>query len=337
MRNTLETRLGLFFALALMAGFIIVEMIGSRDFFKAGFPIQARFSNVQELKSGDPVKMAGVDIGRVDKVELGDSSVVVTLKINKNAKVKTDSKASIRFTGLLGQNFVSVDFGTPSAPLVSRDAVLETVEQADLNTLMTKIEAVASGVEGLTKNFSGENFSNLLGPFTDFIRENSPRLAAILGNMQVISGQIAKGDGTVGKLIMDDQLYTAALGAVTNLNATATDVQRLLKDAETLVADAKLTLGSARDTMTGIQKGEGTIGKLLKDDTLYRETTTAMVNMREIMEKINRGQGSVGKLVNDESFFDNAKLTLQKVEKATEGLEDQGPLSVLGMAVNSLF
>ena len=62
-----------------------------------------------------------------------------------------------------------------------------------------------------------------------------------------------------------------------------------------------------------------------------------MTNLREILQKINQGQGSVGQLVNDPGFINNAKLTLQKVEKATEGLEDQGPLSVLGIAVNSLF
>ena len=62
-----------------------------------------------------------------------------------------------------------------------------------------------------------------------------------------------------------------------------------------------------------------------------------MVNLKEILEKMNRGQGTVGKLINEDSFYKNAKLTLQKVEKATEGLEDQGPLSVLGIMVNSLF
>jgi phospholipid/cholesterol/gamma-HCH transport system substrate-binding protein len=62
-----------------------------------------------------------------------------------------------------------------------------------------------------------------------------------------------------------------------------------------------------------------------------------MTNLKEILQKINQGQGSVGKLVNDESFYKNAKLSLQKLDKATEGLEDQGPLSVLGIAVNSLF
>jgi phospholipid/cholesterol/gamma-HCH transport system substrate-binding protein len=62
-----------------------------------------------------------------------------------------------------------------------------------------------------------------------------------------------------------------------------------------------------------------------------------MTNLKEILQKINRGDGSVGKLVNDDSLIKNLKVTLQKLDKATEGLEDQGPLSVLGIVANSLF
>ena len=62
-----------------------------------------------------------------------------------------------------------------------------------------------------------------------------------------------------------------------------------------------------------------------------------MANLREILEKVNKGQGTVGKLVNDQEFLKNAKMTLQKLDKATEGLEDQGPLSVLGIVVSKLF
>jgi phospholipid/cholesterol/gamma-HCH transport system substrate-binding protein len=52
---------------------------------------------------------------------------------------------------------------------------------------------------------------------------------------------------------------------------------------------------------------------------------------------VNTGQGSIGKLVNDQEMMRNIKMTLQKLDKATEGLEDQGPLSVLGIVVNNLF
>ena len=120
------------------------------------------------------------------------------------------------------------------------------------------------------------------------------------------------------------------MNAVTNLNHTAQDIQ-------TLVADAKTAVNQAKDMIGGVNAGKGTLGMLTKDEALYRESTTAMSNLREILQKINQGNGSVGKLVNDESFYRNVRLTLQKLEKATEGLEDQGPLSVLGSIMNSLF
>jgi phospholipid/cholesterol/gamma-HCH transport system substrate-binding protein len=330
MKNTLETRLGLFFALALIAGVVVLELAGTRDLFNKGYPIRAQFDDIQELKAGDPVKMAGVEVGHVEKIQLANNKVEVVLNVDRDASVKTDSRASIKFVGLMGQNYISLTFGSTEAPVASANALLETEEQADLNSLMVKLQNVAEGVEGLTKNFSGENFSNLLGPFTEFIKENSPRLSVILGNLQTVSTRIAQGDGTIGRLINEDTLYVSALNTVSNLNTT-------VADARPLFDDLKLTLDEARGVVTQVNEGQGTIGKLIKDESLYRETTTAMTNLREILQKINQGQGSVGQLVNDPGFINNAKLTLQKVEKATEGLEDQGPLSVLGIAVNSLF
>ena len=79
------------------------------------------------------------------------------------------------------------------------------------------------------------------------------------------------------------------------------------------------------------------MGKLLKDEALYRETTASMTNLKEILQKVNQGTGTVGKLINDQEFYKNAKMSLQKLDKATEGLEDQGPLSVMGILVNYLF
>ena len=65
MKNTLETRLGLFVALAVLAAAIILEMVGGVELFRPGYHIHALFNSAQELKEGDRVKMAGVEIGRV--------------------------------------------------------------------------------------------------------------------------------------------------------------------------------------------------------------------------------------------------------------------------------
>jgi phospholipid/cholesterol/gamma-HCH transport system substrate-binding protein len=324
MKNTLETRLGIFFALAFLAAVFIIEMIGGADLFKGGYRLKAQFSNVQDLRVGDAVKMGGVQIGRVESMDFADTKVTVVMKItNRKAGVRTDSKATVKFAGLMGQNYVGISFGSPGAPKMESDGEVATIEQADLSALMVKLESAAGGMETMTKNFSSENFSSLLGPLTDFLKENKDRLSATISNVQVVSAQIAQGKGTVGKLINEDTLYQSALLTVTNFSDTATEV--------------RAAVGQARTVIAGVSEGQGTLGRLVKDEALYNEGTNAMTNLREILQKVNRGQGSVGKLVNDEALFNNARLTLQKLDKASDGLEDQGPLSILGVMANSLF
>ena len=324
MKNTLETRLGLFFALALICAAIILEMVGGGDFLKHGMPIKALFTNISELKRGDPVKMAGVPIGRVQEIGFDKDKVVVVMKItDTHAIVRTDSRASVRFTGLMGQNYVAIDFGSDQGAPVTANAVLATDEQPDFSMMMAKLDTVASGIKKLTDNFNEANFNDMLLPFTDFLAESKPQIMGVLSNAHAISDQIAGGNGTVGKLIYDDSLYNSALTTVTNLNQTASDIQATVDEAKLIVAD--------------IRAGKGTIGKLTTDEQLYTEITTAATNLKEILEKINQGKGSVGKLVNDDSLIKNAKMTLQKLDKATEGLEDQGPLSLLGVMANSIF
>ncbi|MBI5383243.1 MAG: MCE family protein [Verrucomicrobia bacterium] len=324
MRNTLETRLGIFVALCIVAAIVILEMVGVAEYFKPGYLVHANFRSIQELKPGDLVRMAGVEVGRVQDISLTNEQVRVTMKIKKPAAaIRTTSKATIRFVGLMGQNFVSIDFGTPEAPRVQPGAILGTTEQSDLSSLMTKLESVADEVKVLRKDLSTENLASLMGPLTHFMEQNSTNLNAILGNVRKVTDQVAEGKGTAGKLLFDDTLYDSALATVASVQAGANELKSIALDARGLLND--------------VNAGKGNLGLLVKDDALYRETTNTMVNFREIMQKVNRGDGTVGKLINDDSFLKNAKVSLQKLDKATEGLEDQGPLSLMGTLVNTLF
>lgn len=330
MKESLETKLGIFFAIGLVCFLILLESLGGFAFFKRGYHLNTYFKTVQELKVGDPVKIAGVRIGRVDSINLTNALVRVSLNLNRDALVQIDSKASIRFAGLMGQNFVNLEFGKPDSPRAEDGATLQSAEQPDLSAVMTKLDNVATGVENLTKSFSGDKIDNLLGPFTDFLKANKDNLTATIGNLKTTSDRIVEGKGTVGKLINDDTLYTTALNSISNLQHTADDIHTAALEAQSMLTNANLTIAE-------INAGRGTIGKLVKDERLYNETTDSMTNLKEILQKINRGQGSVGKLVNDESLLKNVKLSLQKLDKATESLEDTGPLSVVGSMMNTLF
>ncbi len=325
MKNTLETRLGMFIALAMIAAFIILHIIGGVDFLRPGYHVRARFSNIQELKVGDPVKLAGLPVGRVERVGLarGENKVELTLRLNRDTPIHTDSKATVKLAGLMGQNYVSIDFGSPGAPLLEENQLITTTEEPDLNALMAKLDEAAGGLQNLTKSFTGDKIDNLLGPFTDFMKQNNPRISAILANAQTISSQVSQGKGTIGRLIYEDTLYNTATATVTNFQDVAGEI--------------KLTVTRARDVVDQVNAGKGTVGKMVKDDKLYNETTASMTNLKEILQKINSGQGSVGKLVNEQEFYKNAQLSLQKLDKATESLEDTGPLSLLGSLITTLL
>jgi phospholipid/cholesterol/gamma-HCH transport system substrate-binding protein len=320
MKNSLETRLGIFVILAVLAAWAIMETLGGMEMLHGGYRVNALFATAQELKVGDNVKMAGVEIGRVEKIALTNQSVNVIMKVHPDVIVKTDSKASVRFTGLMGQNFVSLSFGTPEAPKVVDGATLQTEEQPDLNAVMAKLNDAADGIKRFGDAFSGDKISNLIGPLVDFVKQNSGNISSAISNIDNITGQIASGQGTVGRMIYTNELYDSALGTVTNLQDAVTQVRSAITDVHSIV--------------TGITNGQGTIGKLVTDDTLFYATTAAMTNFNQILLKINQGQGSIGKLVNDQEFYRNAKLTLQKVDKAADSLEDQGPMSVIGIMAN---
>jgi phospholipid/cholesterol/gamma-HCH transport system substrate-binding protein len=329
MKDSVESRLGIFFAFAIIAALIVLEFAGGYGFLKQGYRLHALFKNVQELKTGDFVKMAGVQIGRVESITLTNGMADVAMRLQKSADVKVDSKAVLKFTGLMAQNYISIDYGT--SPTTAEDgAYLQTVEQPDLSMLMGKLDAVATGVENLTRSFSGEKIDNLLGPVTDFLRNNQTNLSATIANIRTISQRVSDGQGTVGKLINEDTLYVSALGTVNDLKDTATNIQGLADQAREFVTNVN-------QTVTRLNSGQGTLGKLLEDNTLYVETTGSMTNLHQILLKINHGQGTVGQLINDDSTLRNIKLSMQKLDKATESLEDTGPLSVLGTMASTLF
>ncbi len=326
MKSSLETRLGMFFAVVTIAGFILFEMLGGANVFNRGTVYRARFTSARDLKVSDPVKLSGVKIGRVSSVAVVGNRV----QVDPKAPVRTDSIAAIQFTGLMGQNFVALTFGGENSPLAVADTLLQSREQADLSDLMTRLDNVASGVEGLTKSFSGEEISKLFGPLTDFMKQNQSNITTIVANMRDVTSEMAQGRGSIGRLLKDPALFTAAVGTMNHLNDAVSDVKPLTQEARGMMTDLRSVVGK-------IEKGEGTIGKFLSDPSLFNQANGAVGNLREILEKINRGTGSIGELVNDNAFLKNVKLTLQKVDKATETLEDTGPISVIGTAVGVLF
>jgi phospholipid/cholesterol/gamma-HCH transport system substrate-binding protein len=104
------------------------------------YSLYAKFSSVTGLKTGNPVNMLGLEIGRVQSFEMDQENLVavVKLKINDGIKIYDDAIASIKTEGLIGDKFVSIDPGGGGDLLADGDTITDTESPTDIMELVSK-------------------------------------------------------------------------------------------------------------------------------------------------------------------------------------------------------
>ena len=93
------------------------------------------------------------------------------------------------------------------------------------------------------------------------------------------------------------------------------------RDLPLLVADARETLGNFKNISTKLERGEGTLGKLINDEEAYRDLKRTLVALRDVTEKVQRGEGILGKLISDEEAYRDLKKTLVAVRDVAEKVQ----------------
>jgi phospholipid/cholesterol/gamma-HCH transport system substrate-binding protein len=142
MKNmNLEMIVGLF----LLAGFacfsyLAVKMGDIKVFRNETYPVTARFTSISGLKEGSVVEVAGVNVGKVSRIELdpGDYEAVVHLDIDDSVKLQDDSIASIRTAGIIGDKYVKLTPGGSDIILGAGDEIEETEPSISLEELVSK-------------------------------------------------------------------------------------------------------------------------------------------------------------------------------------------------------
>ena len=125
---------------------------------------------------------------------------------------------------------------------------------------------------------------------------------------------------------------------VTNLNSVLEGLAngegtfgKLLKDEE-LYDETKAALSNVNDITASLKAGKGTLGKLLVDDSLYNETKTAFTNLGNMAEKLNTSEGTIGKLLNDDTLYKEATGAATNLNQILEKINSGK--GTLGQLVN---
>jgi phospholipid/cholesterol/gamma-HCH transport system substrate-binding protein len=328
----------------LVVAFLILialfELLGKETIFARMVEYKTSFKAIPSLRLGDPVRLAGVEVGNVRDIRVIGARVEVTIRVKPGTPIKTDSIATIKLTSLLGTNFVDLTFGSPSAQVAPPGSFLQSAEPPDLNTLLARLNDAAGEVQVLVKQVN-EGMGKSLEPLTSTFQ-----------SMDRIAKQIEKGQGTLGKLIASDDLYQEMQGIATNMNKVSQQLARgegtlgklvnddtLYKDLRSLTADLKVASQGLSRIAQDVESGKGTLGKLVKDDALYLEAKNTLSQAREALggiqtmsRRITEGKGTLGRLLNDDALYTDmrgALVSLNNIMKKVERGE-----GTLGKLVN---
>ncbi len=299
-----------------------------------GYEIVAKFDDLLMLRRGDQVRMAGVIVGVVTSTELEGRDAVARLSIDPRYKIPADSSAIIRMAGLLGTNYISIDMGGSGTNLTGGDPI-RTRASFDINDALEEVgdiaSSVGSAIDGIQAALGGDDQGDsVFGMVQELLKENGENLTRALGNISRISGEIAEGEGTIGKLIYED-------GAYGQLLETAASIREAAERAETLIANADKVIADAGGVFSDIREGGGMLGTLIYDEEISGQVRTVTTNLASFSEKLNSAESTVTRLLTEEDLYIDVRSVVRKANRTLDSLSDSAPISAVGVAAGALF
>lgn len=334
-----ELKIGILAVVAMaLTAMIIIAVGGQTGFAWERYELKTQFNDVQGLKSGAIVRVAGVEVGKVTDVDFAGAAVQVTLSVRKamRSRITTDSRASIGSLSLLGEPIIDVTPAATGTPLNSGDFIQPGRSQGQISDVAASASVGLEQVTGLIKDLRGGK--GTMGKlFTDQQLYND--IDAFVSSAHVVAGYLSKGQGTLGMLVRDPAAYRRLNAALTNLqemtqriNAGEGSLGQLLKDDK--LARSLSSASGNIDQITGrLNKGEGTAGKLLNERELYDRVNTTAAGLQTLTTSLNQGQGTVGQLLRDRQLYDNMNAAANELRGLISAIQ-KDPKKYLNVRVS---
>jgi len=287
-----ELKIGIVSVVALViASFLIFMVSGSGGFFWQRYGLKTVFPDIQGLKVGAPVRVAGVEIGSVKKIDFIGDKVEVAMEVGKEQmeRITDRSTASLGSISLLGEAAVDITPNSQGTPIPEWGYVRSGPPPGSLST----------AAEAATKSLETTN---------------------------ALLEQVRQGRGTLGKLVTDDTLYQqlndfveSAEAVTQGINSGRGTLGRLVNNPAA-AKSLEQSLENLQMVTARIRNGEGSLGHLLNDDALSKSVTSATSNLDAITGRINKGEGTAGKLINDTELYNRLNSMADRLDKLTASL-----------------
>jgi phospholipid/cholesterol/gamma-HCH transport system substrate-binding protein len=318
-KYTTEFWVGLFTLISLLIALYMVFRTGDlRLERQPGYKVLVDFTDVAGLDIGDTVRVAGVEVGKVEAIRLEKNVGRVTISIDHRVPLYEDASAQVETYGLLGDRYISVDPGHSKLPRVAPGGEIQSaISPEALDALFGKLSEVASDIKTVT-----ETLKNVLGG-----EEGELALREILENSRDLSKELVE---TVRQNQDDFRQITK-------------QVSQLTREMQGMVAENReavnRTFATMPETAENVREITADARQLFHDH--YEDISETLTNLRaaslqleaslkaieQISGQIREGEGTLGKLVQDDSLYVEARSTLREMRNLIEDLREQAPIS----------
>lgn len=295
---------------------LIFYITTSSGMFESRSKVYAYLDTSGGLLKNAQVRLNGMLVGKVSEIELSGENkpnrvIRITLEIFDKMllSIPNDSTVTVGAENLLGAKLIAIRQGVASTP-VAKEGELPSGSTPEL----------------------------------DDIQQQASQTIAVLQNILIkaegIVEQVEAGKGTIGKLLVDEELYDRFLHITreveslsASLNAGKGTIGRLLKDDD-LYTDIRKTMSRMDQVIADLQSGQGTAGKLLKHDAIYTEARDSISELRKMLAEVNAGKGTAGKLLKDDTLANQLSATIGRVDKILDRV-NRGEGTLGQLLVNS--
>ena len=293
-----QLKVGVLIVIAIIIlAFAAVRLGQAGNLFGKRFQLVSFVANASGLRIGGPVTVAGQLAGTIKDIQFLPPDLDTTrnlrllLEVDRKLtdQVRADSRAKIKTMGLLGDKVFDISVGTPRYRTLHEGDTLLIAPSIDYEAVVQQASGAISEVVGLTRD------------------------------LKKVTGGITRGEGTLGQLVTNRQLYDQLNGTLARTSALMTRLEnprgtigRLLDDPQ-LYYSINRTVASADTIIRQITAGNGSVGKLMRDDTLYVHLVSVVSRADSLVGAMASGKGTMQKLFTDQQLYDMLLKTVTEL------------------------